>query len=250
MKEVPKSIFEKIKKLLCLAEGARAINSLHEAELATLKAQELLLEYNLSIENINLRDKEPIIKDSVNNWDKPNDFKVNFAPKNEGKWIISLYFCICRHNFCRGISHKNHDFTILGEKHNTEIVNYICQQLITKLRILAKESYKKYCHEERGYENKGSYIRGFFKGAIDGINDKLYSQKVKIMSENTNINALVLVKNEALKKFEAKEYPKLGIFNPGHNNSYYGKIHGYKTGNNLSINKAIETSALNQKMLG
>ena len=151
--EIPKNIYEKLQKLLRKADSAKEVGNLAEAEAFANKASEILMEYNLSREQIDLEDKPKVVRDHI-----PNTMK-DFLPKNEGRWLVLLYNVIARHNLCRIVTHEDgrKGLSVMGEKINIEIVRYICDQLEAKIRILVKQAYRDY----RGLEKKNAFIRGF-----------------------------------------------------------------------------------------
>lgn len=101
MKEIPENILKRIKKLLNLADGAKKVGSIAEAESAALKASELMAEYNLAIHDINLHeDDTPKVGDLI-----LDHFDLNF--KNEGDWVIQLYHVISYFNYCRAINRED-----------------------------------------------------------------------------------------------------------------------------------------------
>lgn len=237
--DIPKEIYERLQKLLRKAESAKAMGSLAEAEAFANKATELLMEYNLSRENIDLEDKPKVIRD----WIKDK----NFLPKNEGRWLILLYFTICKHNLCRGITQDDgHEgFSIVGEKVNVEIVRYICDQLEVRLRGMAKAAYKTYY----GSEKKNAFVRGFLLGAIQGIDVKLSQHLREMVVSNANITALVVVKNKAIAEFVDQEFGTLRSGRGARYSAQDGKAQGFEAGKNIDIHKGVGKGAIDRNLL-
>lgn len=240
--EVPESILNKIKKLLNHADSATKIGSLAEAEVAAAKANELLMQYNLSIDKVDRLEKKPQIEEQIISPD-------NLFPKNEGKWMIDLWNTISKYNFCKIITINGGmgGFYFIGQKHNKEITQYIVEQLEVKIRELARESFRNYI----GPEKRGTFIRGFLSGAVTGIYHKLKAEREKIKeAQNNEMTALILVKDADLIEFVEKNHTNL---RPGRSTSLSsrsGRELGYEAGKGLSINKGVAGNSANQKLIG
>lgn len=236
---IPKEIYERLQKLLRKSESAKAMGSLAEAEAFANKATELLMEYNLSREQIDLEDKPKVIRD----WIKDK----NFLPKNEGRWLVLLYHTICKHNLCRGISQNDgHDgFSICGEKINVEITRFICDQLEARLRPMAKQAFKTYI----GHEKKNAFTRGYLLGAVQGIDAKLSEHLKDLVVSNPNITALVVVKGKAVKDFIAQEFTGLGLGRKASYSAQDGKAQGYEAGKKIDIHRGVGKGAIDRNLL-
>ena len=239
--DIPKHIYEKLQKLLRKADSAKEVGNLAEAEAFANKATEILMEYNLSREQIDLEDKPKVVREHITNQDK------NFLPKNEGRWLVLLYRIIANHNLCRVVTHEDGRFglSIMGEKINIEIVRYICDQLEAKIRILVKEAYRNY----NGLEKKNAFIRGFYLGAVQGIDDKLRDNKEEMVKANPNITALVIVKDRAVVDFMKQEFPRLSKGRSASYSAQDGKGLGYQAGKNVAINKGVGNGSLGRNLL-
>lgn len=249
MSQIPDHILKRLQKLLKLAKGAKEVGSLAEAENAATRANEILLEYNLSTDDVDLEDKPKVGQSKVNDWENKEQERINFMPKNEGKWLIELYFCICKHNLCRGLSNGRYNFTILGEPQNIEMVKYIAEQLKHKLRHLARDGWKKY-QEQGGWDKKNAYIRGFLLGAVEGIDSKLYDQRWEMEQKNNKITDLIHIKGNAVKEYEEANFKNIGSFKSGKSRAWDGQADGYEAGQKVEINKGLGSNAVNQKLLG
>ena len=149
------NILEKIQKLMSFTEDRGA--SLNEAEVAAKKAQELLFKYNLTMQDVDVHTPQ----DERILGDEYRDLGPGWK-KSEGRWIIELYSCIARYNLCSivtGWSYaqdrcpKTWAVYVIGKKVNVELVYFMCQQLISRIRILEKETWAAY----QGREKKGRF---------------------------------------------------------------------------------------------
>ena len=192
MTNIPDNIIEKIQKLINLKEGAEAVNSLAEAENAAAKLQDLLLKYNLDLEDV----KEAQIKKRATEIHDDWIDLTDKQDKRESFWVPKLYGAIARHNMCRVLIEKNHVW-ILGEARNVQLILYICDQMVSKVRLAEKSAWKLY-ESMNGFEKRGTFRRGFFEGAAHGIDARLMSEMHNIRREQTNPLA-VMVRNQMQK---------------------------------------------------
>lgn len=200
---VPDKIIARIQKLNNLKEGAEAVGSLAEAENAAAKMQALLMEYNLTLQDVTKQQVEAkanIVDDWINLSDKQD--------KRESFWVPKLYGAIARNNLCY-VSVSQHGIRIIGHDHNIRLVLYIAEQMVAKVRIAEKQAWK--MHEadttkpEWAKEKRGTFRRGFFDGAAHGINQRLRREKEE-MGKDTNPYAIVIVKAEKEVDDWIKEY--------------------------------------------
>jgi hypothetical protein len=245
MAEVKESILEKIQKLWRLQKSAEEIGSLHEAELAATRVTELLLKYNLEMEDINSfkkSDAQDLLR---------FDERGIINPKNEGKWVHSLYHTISRYNFCKVITMVDRSgitkdyVTIIGTKDNVESVKFLCEQLEYRVRVSEKLAWKINPSDEK----RNTFRRGFFMGAVKGINFQLKTKREEEARANVKVTALVLSRDAKMKDFVEKEFHHLGN-NKQHNlSSQTGAVMGFIEGRSMSINKGVKGSTIINKSL-
>lgn len=233
MENIPESIIDKLRKLKKLQESATKVGSLAEAENAAHKIQELLFKYNLEMSSVDFdKEQTPI-----------DEFNIDLNPKmkkHENNWIWKLYMGICDVNdvhFGWFVSNKK-KISLIGHKINIEITEFMCEQLIYKFRILAKESYKEYT----GSDKKATYLRSFLIAATQAIIGKLLYQKHQMnLSHNHSVTISISgavsnwIKNKAL-DFKPKTVRKT------QSSSEEGFIKGKEAGEKLEINKGINSN--------
>lgn len=236
-------VTEKIRKLLAKSESAKESGSIQEAEIFALKAQDLLLQYNLSQQDINKPEESPILMEIIN----LNDFEK--IAKTEGDWILSLFIGLSRYNLCKSIilgNRGNNIIYIFGERHNIDIVKYLHDQLRVKIKRLSLEAWKEY----RGLEKRNTFLRGYKKGVVVGIEKKLYDQQQEQMKKYEGMPGLVKVNMEAIDKTVAREVGPLGRSRSRALSGQEGRNRGFKDGYNMNINKGISNQAgSSQKLL-
>lgn len=201
MHGIPQNIIDRIQKLINLKEGAEAVNSLAEAENASARLQEMLLKYNLSIEDV----KKSKVEQKAEIEDK---WVPIYADKRESFWIPKLYWAIARNNLCYA-SFSERAVWIVGEKHNVELVLYIAEQMVNKIRIAEKFSWKNYDKENRNNpvaEKRGTYRRGFFEGAALGIDQRLQREREEMEAEANKMALMIISKEKVVNDYMEEKY--------------------------------------------
>jgi hypothetical protein len=219
-------ITAKIKKLLALATSPNEA----EAKLASERAQEMLVRYNLSMQDVQKSNNDY----TVYNFDTSKRKKVS------DKFVYSL---IVQFFFVRIVNQKalsNGEFIIIrnfvGEKHNVEIAKYTYDFLV---RVFNKawRDYKK-------STGCGSGSReSFFYGLHNGIAETLMVSRQKVeqsmalvvSKEDPNLDAFLNNEFGKLKNVPAKSSGSLG--DPEALDA------GAKEGLKVTISKGIETKS-------
>ncbi len=207
-------IIGKIKKLLALASSSNK----HEAKLATIKANQILLKFNLSRSKID---------------DSPETFlkRVITGRKVTGKHqaiyeILKHFFVYPVFNHGKGIFYLE----VIGDRTNVELADYIANYLNRELENLWKNT-KKENPSLKGATSKTSFMNGIAKGFISKIieSNTLHSKQTQL-----------IIVNNALDQHIQKVYPRI-------RNSYFKSKHcksssdlGSFIGKNLNINTGIK----------
>lgn len=195
MDKIDDNLLAKIQKLLNLQEGATAVGSYEEAENAASKIMVLLLKYNLDLEAVkaaNIANKAKVSIEDV--W--VDTFEK--TKHSESAWIQKLYISVARNNLCKVLWTSGQFLVrIIGKSHNVALVNYICDQLIDKIRIAEKYAWKIYFREygETG-EKRGTWRRGFLEGAAMGIGTRLQQDWDSMSDHGENPYGLMRISNE------------------------------------------------------
>ena len=190
------NIIAKIQKLINLQEGAEAVGSYAEAENAAARVQDILMKYNLDLETV----KGSTIRTRAEFFDGWIGLKDK-AGKSESFWVPKLYTAIGNNNLCRVTTYTD-GIMILGRKEQVDLVLYISEQMISKIRIAEKFAWKEYIGEEK----RGTFRRGFFDGATVGINSRLS----KDMQPDSNPYAVMIIS----RKTELDNYSMYGTIDP------------------------------------
>lgn len=197
MTQVTDSILEKVQKLQALAERA---GSPEEAVNAMARISEILLKYNLdmaTVANHKIVEKDDIIYERHN----LNDYQTY----HDGDYALNLIRGIAKFNFCRLIRNitsrreykkDQNDFTIIGQRHNVQVVMYMYDYCINNLKILANEGWKVY--DKRDTKIKTVFTRHFFDGAVNAITMRLYVQNEESKATYKGMYDMVLYNDKAV----------------------------------------------------
>jgi hypothetical protein len=246
MAEIDDSILEKIQKLLRLQKSAEEIGSLHEANLAAERVTDLLLKYNLELEDIG--NHTPAEKTDLHRFNEEDITN----PKNEGKWVHALYNILCKYNFCRMIISVNRfdhlkDYAILlGTKDNVESVKFLADQLEERIRSAEKEAWKHNISPEK----RNAFRRGFFMGAVRGIDTQLREKRERETQANVKVTSLVLSRDSKMREFMEQQFSNLRQSRGTRTSAVNGYAQGHAHGRNMSINRGVEGSSNQHKAIG
>jgi len=234
MSNIDPKVLAKLKKLLALEEGAKKIDSLHEAEVASIKIQELLLANN-------------IVRDDINGINEEKRFEMreikvkDFITKVEGKWLVKLYAGLAKYNLCDFINLGNpgnrieDTICIIGKPTNLDIIEFLGAQLVERLKSIEKQNWEIYY----GTTKRNAYKRAFLFGAAMGIRDKLRIEWEKAQNFSVQMNALIVSNKAALEQFMQKQFPNSTTAKNSSLSGHDAMLTGYQVGKGLSIHKGI-----------
>jgi hypothetical protein len=212
-------LISKIQKLLSLASSSNP----HEAKMATLKANELMINHNLDkLENFSNQNEE----------EETSVVRILKGKKNSAKYhtiyeILKLFMVQPVFNYGK----EGFYLEVVGEKINVEIANYVGSYLDLELDRLW-ECQKKSTPHLKGIAKKNSFMRGLSKG---------YLEKINLGKKSLKINPKALTAMEKSLESKVKRvYPRLA-----HTKSKSGvtcseseKV-GQKSGRRLFIPRAL-----------
>lgn len=211
-------VIQKVQKLLKLAESSNA----HEAELATCKANELLIKHSLS--HVDTQKEESIY------LDRPLVY-----PRSNSK-LVAIYE-ILTHFLVRPVishGHKQCSLEICGPKTNVILARYVAEFLDKQLEYLWNETKKE--SSLQGLRAKNS----FMLGVAAGFHEKM--KKSEETLEPTNKKALTVVKKQLEINLNIV-YKRLGSIRSEHRMDHNARNAGLEKGRKLSINKGVETGS-------
>lgn len=194
-------------KIKMLIDKANSTDSPQEAEALMMKANELLLKYNLDASHV--MSKEQVQKTGV------QEDTIGF----DEEWHRVLMSTICKHNLCDMlISRYNGRLHVIGRPANVNAVIMMYDFYRTAILRIAMDAYKTYLKEDEaemgvkikrkaGHEDK--FINAYIGGAIDGAGKKMKEQ-MDYMKQGSGSMALVTLNEDAVAKYIREKYPNLG----------------------------------------
>ncbi len=209
-------ILNKVKNLLRLSESS----NVHEAELATLKANQLLIKHNLEFSGLE-SDQEFYVK------------KLLERKRKDAK--ISCIYDILKHFMVRPIlsyGKESVSIEVTGTRTNIELADYVSGFLDAELERLWQRF--KSDHNLKGLKAKNS----FFYGLAHGYNQKMSQME---FSESDK-HALVRINNQLDQHIE-RIYRRLSSASSNSSKDSRSFDLGKKAGKNLTINQGVKNSS-------
>ncbi|MFI5344012.1 MAG: SprT-like domain-containing protein [Chlamydiales bacterium] len=220
------SILRKVQKLMALATSSNE----HEAELAMIKSQQLLLKHNIESKYIDGEGEGKVFLKRIIKQKKENA-KMRAIAK-----ILETFFVSTVYSRAGGFIYLE----ILGDSVNIEIAEYVATILQSELDRLWKQAQKQ-------AHLKGTIAKNsFFLGLARGYCNKIHALKREY--QNDVANALMVIEK---KLTEAKEMVYQRLSSTKSSGSYCQKSSalGEQMGRLLNINPAINRSSTNSGAL-
>jgi hypothetical protein len=207
-------VLEKVKKLLSLAQSSNA----HEAELATIKANDLLLRHSLKYIN---KEDEPI-------------YMVRILIRKRKDAKLSAIYSILKHFIVRPVISQGQNTCCLevsGSLTNVKLASYVAGFLDHELELLWNEAKKR--HQLKGTRARNS----FFAGVAQGHDLKMKQSKMSYSDGDQK--ALIVVEKNLDQKI-ARIYGRLSSFRSHQQTDFMANLAGKEKGQSLTIRNALE----------
>ncbi|RPJ69348.1 MAG: DUF2786 domain-containing protein [Alphaproteobacteria bacterium] len=224
--EKSQKLISRLKKLLALASSDNA----HESEMATLKANELLLEHNLDLSKTFDNQEEVVCVVRVLEASRKSTKHVAIYE------ILKTFFVSPVFNHGLGIFYLE----VIGDKTSVALAEYVAKFLDHELDVLWKQTQKEN-PSLKGTASKNSFFRGVAKGYIE----KIQTQKKNIA---TGSELVAIEKN--VQRYLAIAYPRIGhssLTAGMHNEDAHSA--GKQKGSNLSIKPALNSGTSSRPYL-
>ena len=259
------AIKRKIKNLLARNTENGATEA--EAEVCLKKANKLLEEFNIELEEILMNSDKSAIQE------EPVDVACGIARTPEFKAfmnaIAKLYDCqtIIRSRYQGSQRYRSTYFTVVGTVLNIEYTNYMIQQIVD----IMEECYKQYVEgaeyqlELHYYLNssrriRNSFIRGFLEKVTSKAwdiywqkQDEIKKAKKEAERQNTELSksySLVVLNNNEVKQYVSAlgtRTVSISTKNYGKANSNYARNAGSKAGDSVHFGRPVDGGS--QKLL-
>ena len=188
------SIYEKIRKLLALAESSNE----NEAAVAAAKAADLLAKYNLDQSKIPSEgpESDPIIETRTN--------EQRYQKRVD--WVTDLADVVAQAHFCR-VLYRGAEAAFIGHKRDVEVAVYTYNNLMTQLQRLVSAIDLKYV----GRGSRRVFRSSWLRGAVYGIGEQ-YRKARRGFVTDPSAKALVAQRSFEVDAFVKQQYPKLDSF--------------------------------------
>ena len=226
-------IIDRVRKLFALAQSANE----HEAKTAANMASRLLIEHNLSAEEISAEKsyEETEVDEGLG--------KIQFYHK-EILCILRDYFFVELYARRLSVYTERHErrksrasLVLIGTATNTKIATFVYEFLSRKyIQLWADHKKKTGC--------PGSFKTAYFAGLTKGLREQLKVTRTQVQEEK----GLVIVKDPGLTKF--MENMKLSKTQPSKLNKMDAATYqaGVEMGKNLRIAQGLESATQNNKL--
>ena len=216
-----------VRKLLALSASPNE----NEAEIAMAKAQRILTQYNLDLNEI--ADLDPSCA----------DMSREYVSGSKYLWHFNLCAALCRFNYCKCIRHAgyygtNVQYAILGRSINVGVVIELFNWITPQLLRLAESLNIPYGIHRTNYKTS------FLLGCVSGIRERLKSQFERNICELPKTQALIVRYDEENKAFQDSLYEKLKNVKMS-SNVHHSAFSAGRTASkdvSLSIKKQVENS--------
>ncbi len=191
---------------------------------------------------------KPVQKDDIiHERHNLNDYQTY----HDGDFAYNLMTALTRFNFCQIIrsnmrrsSYKKDqgDFTIIGQRHNVEIVIYMYHYCLNNIKIMAEDGWKGY--DRIATKIKTVYVRHFFDGAVNAIAARLYMQQKEMVKEHGAKMEVMVVNNKAAVNAKVNEmFSNLRTVASKSQRQSDAKSQGYQAGKSLNLAKGLDGGA-------
>lgn len=196
----------------------------HEAELATIKANQLLLKYNL--DKLDHDSQDPIYSD------------ILLTSKKKNAKMIALYDIISTFMVKPILiyGHKQVSLEVCGSRENIELAHYVANFLDQELESLWSNN------DLKGLKAKNSFFTGIAKGYLSK-NSEALDQYDKAAKKD------LIVLEEKLKFKMELVYPRVGHTSSKSSMDSDAFASGKRAGSSLTINQAIKNKSGKIKQL-
>lgn len=250
MKKDKESLKKKINALFAKANSAGELGNQAEAEIFMAKAQELMTKYNLESDDLSEEDKAKGITIPIKDWFR----------KTESTWVSSLCGVLAYYNFCRSIEDQTRGaWVIIGSEDNAKTVASLVTMLIPEVRRMCNDECRRVWDG-----NPNTFKRGYFRGFVVGIKEKLEAQREEQMMKARKIEAgdttlpayygnlpkKIEQHKELVAKFVDKHYPRLRQQSSRKLSGADGFNRGREAGRNANLNRGSKSYGGGQRRLG
>lgn len=241
-------MIQRIKKLLKHSESAKELGSEAEAQAFAMKANELLIEHNISMMDIAMSEDPGSDKFANYVYGESLSYQDN---QSGSRWRLDLVTTLTYYNLCNFTFNRNRKtFRVYGNMSNVDVVVWLYNFLSIGLLRLAQERHVNMDPMMKlQYSNRYSFLKDFLLGAVRGIASKLEEQR-RQQAKDSKMNALMVVNKQALNEFVHKVVPNIKDNKRKDKRVNVGAAYseGYKAGKDFNITKPLAAPKEHKKL--
>ena len=231
------SALQKIRKLLKLQYGAEKIGNSGEAFQAAKMVRKLLLEYNLSLSDIQEEEQQQAAR--IVETDP-----LSYADQYGVSWKQNLLMIICRYNLCSlVVCPRRKQMNIVGTEANAIVVKEFYEYLLQVFRRLSMERLNEAQNEYLGTgrfmtePKKKDFLRSYLEGVSRGLQENYEAQQPTSQETGLMVCHKELIKDYLASKSigKARRSSATKVRPDGFNA-------GFDDGRNVNLSKQLNTS--------
>lgn len=179
--DITTDLIQRLQKVRALTESSVP----GEAAAAAAKLQEILLKYNLEMDDI--EDDSPASDDRY----VKEELELGTTSGNMINWRRILLSGVARSLMCAAFGYQGtRKMVIVGQRHNIEIVRHFYDYLSSEISRLADATWIKVRNRTR--EHARSWKSSFYNGAVDIVVQRLEEKYQQVSNRDSHTQALVL----------------------------------------------------------
>ena len=235
------NVIQKIQKLLKLQYGAESIGSTGEAFQAAKMVKKLLMEYNLSMSDIDTSDGEQKLTMTKSD-------ELAGSDRYGNHWKFQLLGVIASNNLCSAYKRVSGKMFVIGTEDNVVIVQEFYNYLVKVFRRLAKEHWERKCKEweQQGYNVEyilfadNTVMNKFFRSYLEGVPVGL-QENYDSLKPTSAETALVVCHQEAIDEYVKENFTMNDKKPRTRTRKIYGDAYnlGAADGRAVSLNRQI-----------
>ncbi|MGN0089590.1 MAG: hypothetical protein ACI36Z_01355 [Alloprevotella sp.] len=245
--EKKEKILSKLKKLMDLKESARNLGNEGEANAAAAGISRLLIEYNLSEEDIPTEErvKNPVVMEMM-----PYECRGH-----RGEWYTRLIIALCKYNLCKCTVNsvtqwgktKAESFGIIGRRSNVDVVLYLAGYLNAQFQSIGRMKYKRLSRDYKELHShipmsQAQYMTSFLYGCVVGLVGKYDEMNAHMGQECQGTTELVATSHQEIDAYIASRMKIDGnrTARKPQNIQATAYYSGVKTGKDVNLQSGLE----------
>ena len=237
--DITSDLIQRLQKIRALTESSVP----GEAAAAAAKLQEILLKYNLDMEDIE--------EDSSNALDKyvREDLELGVSSGGMINWRRILLSGIARSLMCAAFGYKGASrMVVVGHKRNIEMVGHFYGYLSWEISRLADIAWEK--ARSRSSENARSWKNSFYNGAVDIVVRRLQEKYQQVSRQDKRSQALVLRNERDLGEAVENLVGRVRKNSVRQRHSDAGYSRGARAGKRVNLNKPVRGKRNDNRLRG